>query len=144
TQTGSILDTIVADKAEPLQRRKAAEPESVLRERIAEFDAQWQLSSALASPRGAAPAAAAEPLIDEIKKASPSKGVLAADLDHLQVARDYTEGGAAGISVLTEENYFLGSLENLREVRRELQTRYPGSRPCLLRKDFVVEPYEVL
>lgn len=80
----------------------------------------------------------------EIKKASASKGMLAPDLDHEAVATAYAEAGAAGISVLTEENYFLGSLEWMRDVRLLLSERLPGERPSILRKDFLVEPYELV
>ncbi len=69
--------------------------------------------------------------------------MLAPDLDHKAVARAYAAGGAAGISVLTEENYFLGSLEWMQEVRGLLSELYPNARPSILRKDFVVEPYEI-
>jgi indole-3-glycerol phosphate synthase len=81
--------------------------------------------------------------VAEIKKASPSKGVLALEMDHLRIASDYTRGGAAGISVLTEPLYFQGSLAYLREVRLALASEFPGERPSLLRKDFLVEPYEL-
>lgn len=144
TQTGSILDRIVADRLAQLESRKRDEPEALLRNQISQYDSQWRLSSAITTPRGHAPAAASMQIVAEIKKASPSKGMLAPDLDYQQVARDYTLGGAAGISVLTEENYFLGSLERLRDARLQLQLEFPDIRPSLLRKDFVVEPYEVL
>jgi indole-3-glycerol phosphate synthase len=95
-------------------------------------------------PRGAAPADAAVQVIAEIKKASPSKGVLAEEMDHVSIARAYTAGGAAGISILTEQNYFLGSLSYLRDVRLMQETECAETRPALLRKDFLIEPYEVL
>jgi len=144
TQTGSILDRIVANTREKLEARRQTQPESLLRSWFDQYDAPWALSQAIATPRGNAPAGAKVQIISEIKKASPSKGMLAPGLDHLHVAREYTKAGAAGISVLTEENYFLGSLEWLQDVRRTLQTEFPGARPSLLRKDFVVEPYEIL
>ena len=65
-------------------------------------------------------------VIAEVKKASPSKGMLAPDLDHRRVAKDYALGGATGISVLTEENYFLGSLEWMRDVRTLLSEMLPA------------------
>jgi indole-3-glycerol phosphate synthase len=141
--TGSILDRIVAEKREELERRKAAVSEAELLARAGDYDETWTLSQAIAAPRGSAPSAARLQIVAEIKKASPSKGVLASDLDHRAVADAYTEAGAMGISVLTETNYFLGSLDWLRDVRLRLQERYPGARPSLLRKDFVTEPYEV-
>lgn len=74
--------------------------------------------------------------ICEIKKASPSKGLLSVDFPYVQIAREYEEAGAAAISVLTEPEYFLGSDEHLREIRREV------SIP-LLRKDFIVDAYQI-
>jgi indole-3-glycerol phosphate synthase len=143
TETGSILDRIVADTRALREREKRQEPDTVLRERFALADDQWQLDDALVKPRGKAPAGAAVQIIAEIKRASPSKGVLAPELDHLQVARDYTQGGAAGISVLTEPFHFQGSLAWLRDLRITLAHEFPGDRPSLLRKDFLVEPYEL-
>jgi indole-3-glycerol phosphate synthase len=82
-------------------------------------------------------------LIAEIKKASPSKGRLTSRVDHQALARTYTLGGAAGISVVTETNHFQGELKWLTEVRMSLKGYYPGGRPALLRKDFLVDPYEI-
>lgn len=75
-------------------------------------------------------------IIAEIKRASPSKGSLAAIADPAALARIYERGGASAISVLTEERKFLGSLEDLRSVRASV------SLP-VLRKDFIAEPYQV-
>jgi len=76
-------------------------------------------------------------VIAELKKASPSKGVLRADMNVAEVARDYERGGAAALSVLTEERYFKGSLENLRVASSVTQL------PCL-RKDFIVDEFQLL
>jgi len=75
-------------------------------------------------------------LIAEIKKASPSKGVLREEFDPVEIAIDYESHGAAAISVLTEEDYFQGSLEHLKRIRPNV------SRP-LLRKDFILDAYQV-
>ena len=75
-------------------------------------------------------------LIAEIKKASPSKGLLREEYDPVKIAIDYESHGAAAISILTEEDHFLGSLEHLQRVRPNV------SRP-LLRKDFIFDPYQV-
>lgn len=144
TETGSILDRIVEDLRPVREAERRAEPEAVLQERIVEFGSQWGLRRAIATPRGAAGAAGAMQLIAEIKKASPSKGVLAETLDPVATARAYAIGGATGISVLTEPNYFRGSLTYLRDVRRALDAELPDGRPSLLRKDFTIDPYEVL
>ena len=141
--TGSILDKIVADKRHALELRKKAESFSALEEMASAFDEQWPLLAAIQAPGGAAAGQPGPAIIAEIKKASPSKGVLAPGLDYLAVARDYAGAGAAGISVLTEENYFLGSLDWMREVRRLLSVEIPGKRPSVLRKDFLVESYEL-
>jgi indole-3-glycerol phosphate synthase len=144
TETGSILDRIVADTRPLVERARRDEPESVLEDRVREYGSQWGLAQAITAPRGAAPADAAVQVVAEIKKASPSKGVLAEEMDHVAIARAYTAGGAAGISILTEQNYFLGSLQYLRDVRLMLEGECPETRPALLRKDFLIEPYEVL
>jgi len=144
SQTGSILDKIVADKREQLAERQRTEPEAALRDRFADYDEQWHLRQAIATPRGAAPQRARIQIVAEIKKASPSKGTIAPNLDYHEVADRYAKAGAAGISVLTEGNYFLGSIDWLRDVRLQLQESFPGTRPAVLRKDFIVEPYEVV
>lgn len=74
--------------------------------------------------------------ICEVKKASPSKGVIDETFDYLTIAREYQEAGAAAISVLTEPEYFLGDIEYLKTIQREV------SIP-LLRKDFTVDEYMI-
>jgi indole-3-glycerol phosphate synthase len=144
TQTGSVLDRIAANLAPLREAWKQSQPESLLRDMSAEHARQWRLSDAITTPRGRAPAADAVQVIAEIKKASPSKGVLAETLDPVAIARAYASGGAAGISVVTEPNYFHGDLRWLRDVRRALAADLSDGRPSLLRKDFVVDPYDIL
>jgi len=74
--------------------------------------------------------------ICEVKKASPSKGIIAKDFPYLQIAREYEAAGAAAISVLTEPDYFLGSDLYLREIAATV------SIPTL-RKDFIIDPYQI-
>ena len=77
-------------------------------------------------------------LIAELKRASPSKGILAPHLDLFQVADIYTQNGASAISVLTDEKFFMGKLETLRELRFERKSDLP-----LLRKDFIIEEVQL-
>ena len=74
--------------------------------------------------------------ICEVKKASPSKGIISHDFPYMQIASDYTAGGAAAISVLTEPEFFLGSDEYLREISSSIAIP-------TLRKDFVIDPYQI-
>jgi indole-3-glycerol phosphate synthase len=77
-------------------------------------------------------------LIAELKRASPSKGILAPHLDLFQVADLYTQNGASAISVLTDEKFFLGKLETLRELRFTHKSELP-----LLRKDFIIDEIQL-
>jgi indole-3-glycerol phosphate synthase len=140
----SILDRIVADKRDQLEKRKLDKPEQGLLRDLRDLDEQWRLSQAIVEgPRGPSSGGRYLRLIAEIKKASPSRGRLVSRLDHQALARTYTLGGAAGISVVTETNYFQGQLRWLTDVRMSLKGYYPGGRPSLLRKDFLVDPYEI-
>ena len=76
-------------------------------------------------------------IIGEIKKASPSKGVLTAQFDPVSIARTYSSGGAAALSVLTDREFFQGSLENMEAARAAV------SLP-VLRKDFTLDPFHVI
>jgi indole-3-glycerol phosphate synthase len=76
-------------------------------------------------------------IIAEVKRASPSKGIINADIDIKELARSYEQGGAAAISVLTEEKYFHGSMDDLRNVRSAVEIP-------LLRKDFIVDEIQIL
>ena len=78
-------------------------------------------------------------IIAEVKKASPSKGVIKVDFDLVAIARAYADGGAAAISVLTEEKYFQGSRDYLKAIADDLGENCPP----LLRKDFLVDPYQI-
>jgi indole-3-glycerol phosphate synthase len=77
-------------------------------------------------------------LIAELKRASPSKGMLAPHLDLFQVAEIYAQNGASAISVLTDEEFFMGSLETLRELRFARKSKLP-----LLRKDFIIDECQI-
>ena len=144
THTGTILDQIVADKREELAQRLAKEPVEALQRRIAEHDPQWGLMQAiLEGPRGPHAGGKRVQLIAEIKKASPSKGRLVSVLEHRALARTYTIGGAAGISVVTERKHFQGEVQFMLDVRVSMKGYYPGGRASILRKDFLFDPYHL-
>ena len=131
----SKLDDIFAHKRTEIASQKAVLP-------LAEMTA---LAAAAPSPRdfiAALRQARPRPsLIAEIKRGSPSRGLLVADFDPLRLAAIYADNGAAAISVLTDERFFGGSLDHLRAVA-EAQGGRAQSLP-LLRKDFICDPYQV-
>lgn len=140
----TYLDRILAAKREEVAARRRQEPVEALRERMARRARMAEHAGehvSLARQILRQPGRLA--LIAEIKKASPSKGRLVADLEHRAVARTYAIGGAAGISVLTEEAFFQGKLQYLDDVRAAQDGYYPGGRPAILRKDFLFDPYQV-
>jgi indole-3-glycerol phosphate synthase len=126
----TILDQIVATKRAEIQRAKLTMPLSEVRARLADAPCVRDFF---------APLAAGDPikLIAEIKKASPSKGVIRADFDPVEIARIYEAHGASGLSVLTDEQYFQGSLEILRQVREAVEIP-------ILRKDFILDSYQLV
>lgn len=75
-------------------------------------------------------------IIAEVKKASPSKGIIREQFFPVEIARDYEANGAAAISVLTEEKFFLGSLEYMKEIKKAVELP-------VLRKDFLFDPYQI-
>lgn len=82
-------------------------------------------------------------LIAEVKKASPSRGLLRHDFDPVALASIYAASGARAISILTDARYFQGKLDYLTQIRNQLQKQGSGRRPGLLRKDFIFDPYQV-
>ncbi|HEU4759296.1 MAG TPA: indole-3-glycerol phosphate synthase TrpC [Dehalococcoidia bacterium] len=128
--TETVLDRIVAEKREELAAAKRSLPPAQLR---AEMDAAPPLRPFAEAIRGDRIR-----LIAEVKKRSPSRGLLRADFEPVSLARTYAEAGAAAISVLTDERNFGGSLAHLRSLREALP-----AGPPLLRKDFLFDPYQV-
>ncbi len=126
----TILDRIVATKREEVLRAKAAVPESELCKRISKSPPVRDFLAALSGPGPIR-------LIAEVKKASPSRGVIRADFDPVAIARTYQEHGAACLSVLTDETYFQGRLGYLQQVRAAVKLP-------VLRKDFIIDTYQVL
>jgi len=146
----TFLDRILADKREELERRRQKEPVEVLQRRVADLSSQWSrgdqwslVKAILEGPRGPHAGGKRIQLIAEVKKASPSKGRLVSVLEHRALGRTYVIGGAAGISVVTEEKHFQGSLQFLYDLRVSLDGYYPGGRPALLRKDFLFDTYHL-
>jgi indole-3-glycerol phosphate synthase len=125
----TFLQRILARKRVELAERRAAVPEAALE----------RLAAEAAPPRDVV--AALEPdrlgVIAEVKRASPSKGPIALDLDAVTQARRYAEGGADAISVLTDEEFYHGSLDDLRAIRAAVATP-------VLRKDFILDRYGLL
>jgi len=141
----TIIQQIVANKRVEVEARKQQEPLEHLekRQQLIRTE-QWSLVRAiLEGPRGPSTGGRRLQLIAEIKKATPSKGRLVATLEHRAIARTYTIGGAAGISVITESKYFQGSIDFLSDCRVSIDGYYPGGRPAMLRKDFIFDPYQV-
>lgn len=129
----TILDKIVADKKTEVARIKRQVPIWSLREH-AKHRKPRDLAAALRG--GGASLTDRIKLIAEVKKASPSKGLLCPDYQPVELARTYTNNGAAAISVLTESKYFKGNLEHLEEIRKTVNIP-------LLRKDFIFDDYQV-
>jgi indole-3-glycerol phosphate synthase len=125
----SVLAKIFATKAEEVAAARQAVP-------LAELE---RLAAAAPSPRGftrSLQRADGLALIAEVKRASPSMGLIRADFDPVAIAREYVQAGAHAISVLTDVPYFQGAPEYLRQVRGAVVA------PCL-RKDFIADPYQV-
>ncbi len=128
-----ILDELVAESHRRVALAQAGTPLEEMRRRALSAPAPLDFGAALRAPGIS--------LIAEVKRASPSRGALNADLDPALLARRYVEGGADALSVLTEPTRFRGSLADLQAVGEGLaQAREP--RP-LLRKDFAVHAYQV-
>src|SRR5262249_7069416 len=125
----SILDEIVATKRREIERARAARPEAQLRAAAEAAQPPRDFFAALAAPGPIK-------LIAEIKKASPSAGIIRADFDPVGIARVYEHHGAACISVLTDEAYFQGKLEYLSAIRAAVKLP-------VLRKDFILDKYQV-
>ncbi len=121
----SILDTIIAHKRAELKnkhRKGLIPPEHKV-----------------SSPRGFRKALISDPgvsIIAEVKKASPSKGLLCSNFDPVSIAEDYQAGGAKAVSVLTDEKFFQGNLEFLPQIRKEIDLP-------ILRKDFIIDHFQV-
>jgi indole-3-glycerol phosphate synthase len=126
----TILEKILATKREELAASRDRKPERELRAMLAEAPPVRDFFQPLAAPGPIR-------LIAEVKKASPSAGVIRADFDPVAIARIYEAHGAICLSVLTDEPYFQGSLADLQAVRAAVQLP-------VLRKDFLIDSYQLL
>ena len=126
----SILDEIVEHKRHELGRLRVEVPRGELERLSAARPAPLDFTSALRPEPGGVR------LLAEVKKASPSRGVLAADLDPVGLGATYAKHGADAISVLTDAEYFQGSLDILRKVRAAVDVP-------VLRKDFTIDEYQL-
>lgn len=124
-----ILDDIIAFKKEELAETKRKAPLSEMRQRAVDEGPTRGFGRALSSGVDIR-------LIAEVKKASPSKGVIREDFDPVKIAGMYQESGAACLSVLTEKRFFQGDLVYLGRIREQVDLP-------LLRKDFIIDEYQV-
>lgn len=126
--TGTVLDRILDARRAAVEHRKKVLPETALKYGVKHGLAVRDFPAALTRP--------GLNVIAELKPASPSRGVIRENFDAVALARVLEAAGAAALSVLTEEEFFHGSLQNLREARKN--TALP-----VLRKDFIFDPWQV-
>ena len=132
-----ILDRILADKRTEVAARKAEVPQDGLKLAAQDAPPARDFVSGLCIRESATRDPQSEiRLIAEVKKASPSKGLIRPDFDPAAIARTYEEAGASAVSVLTDEKYFEGRLEYLDAIHRAVELP-------LLRKDFTIDAYQV-
>ena len=127
-----ILNKILATKHEEVTAAKTDKPLLLVRNEAEDTEPARDFVGAIRAKIAAGRAA----VIAEIKKASPSKGVIRADFHPAEIAASYEQGGAACLSVLTDRQYFQGSPDYLREARAACALP-------VLRKDFMIDPYQV-
>lgn len=129
--TPDILQTIVSVKIEEVNRLKQEMPVDALQMKMESLEKPVGFSSSLKCEKTS--------IIAEIKKASPSKGILRDDFNPLELARIYSENGASAISVITNVDHFQGKLDYLHVVKKALSK----SNIPILRKEFIFDPYQV-
>jgi indole-3-glycerol phosphate synthase len=133
TETPDILRRIVARKREQIAERQQQVPRALLEQRLADLDPARGFIARLRKRIALGHAA----VIAEIKRASPSKGLLRADFHPAAIAQAYAAGGAACLSVLTETDFFQGADADLTSARDACDLP-------VIRKDFIVDPYQVV
>ena len=124
----NILEKIVIDKKQSLELIKKTKSLDVLEKNI-KNQSFLNFKDAIIKNKGVS-------LISEIKKASPSAGILIDKFNHLQIAKMYIENGATCLSVLTEEKHFLGKLDHIQDIKKRFKVP-------ILAKDFFIDPYQV-
>ena len=125
----NVLEKIISDKKDSLSLIKKRKTLESLNRNIKELKF-YDFKEAIKNNSGVS-------LISEIKKASPSAGVLVNDFNHIKIAKMYIDSGATCLSVLTEEKYFLGKLEYMQDIKKTLKIP-------ILAKDFFIDPYQVM
>jgi len=127
----NILDKIIADKRSEVEQRKTQVPLETLQQRISKLPKcrNFYKDVTKPNPRGLN-------VIAEVKKASPSAGIIRKNFDPVEIALTFQNCGADAISVLTDEKYFQGKLQYLTQIKQE--TKLP-----ILRKDFIIDPYQL-
>lgn len=125
-----MLQQIVNDKRLEVDAARRARPLKEVQAAAQDADPPRNFFAAVTRPKGQLR------VIAEVKKASPSAGVIREDFDPVAVAKAYHENGAAAISCLTDEKYFQGKLEYIAQIKREIPLP-------VLRKDFIIDPYQI-
>ena len=125
----NVLDKIIQEKKEFLKILKKDNTLNALEAKIKTFNNFLDFKETIVKNKDVS-------LIAEIKKASPSAGVLVKDFNHLNIAKMYIENGATCLSVLTEEKHFLGKLDYIKDIKNEFKIP-------ILAKDFFIDPYQI-
>ncbi|MFC2051025.1 indole-3-glycerol phosphate synthase TrpC [Chloroflexota bacterium] len=125
-----ILDEIVSHNLQELELKKRNLPMTELQRMSLQQPPPLDFASGLCGE--------GIRLIAEVKKASPSRGIIRPDFDPVDIALTYADNGASAISVLTENRYFQGNLNHLTDIRKAMHDKLP-----LMRKDFIFDPYQI-
>ena len=124
----NILEKIVADKKKTLDLLKKNISKSILEKNISK-NSFYNFKDTIINNKNIS-------IIAEIKKASPSAGILVKDFNHMDIAKMYLNNGATCLSVLTEEKYFLGKLDYILDIKKQIKVP-------ILAKDFFIDPYQI-
>ena len=127
----NILEKIINDKKKEVKLDKIKNPIDQLKKKVS--NKKYIFSNTLENYKQENKIA----IIAEIKKASPSKGIIKENFDHLKIAEEYIKNNAACLSILTEKKYFLGNKKFVRDIKKKFNTP-------VLNKDFFIDPYQVI